>query len=58
MIGNSAGAHLSACMMTTDWSQYGVSVAQPLAGAVLLSGVYDLRPIQSTYVNEPLNLTQ
>jgi arylformamidase len=31
--------------------------AQSISGAVLLSGVYDLRPLVDTYVNEPLNLT-
>ena len=56
--GHSAGGHLSACVMFTDWSEYGVKKEQPLSGAVLLSGIYDLQPLLTTSVNEPLNLTQ
>lgn len=56
--GHSAGAHLSACVMTTDWREYDITSAQPLNGAVLLSGIFDLKPIQQTFVNKPLNLTQ
>lgn len=58
--GHSAGGHLSACMLTTDWSQYGISNPHHpvLTGAVLLSGVFDLKEIRLTYVNRPLNLTE
>ncbi|KAL5483765.1 hypothetical protein EMCRGX_G020178 [Ephydatia muelleri] len=55
--GHSAGAHLAACLLATDWSQYGLGVF-PFSGAVLLSGIYDLTPIQQTYVNDPLQLTK
>ena len=58
MAGHSAGAHLAACVMSTDFTHYGLDAAQPLTGAVLLSGIYDLKPIKLTYVNNPLNLTQ
>lgn len=46
--GSSAGAHLAA------W----VSLAESVDRAVLLSGVYDLRPLVGTYVNEPLGLDE
>lgn len=42
--GHSAGAHLSACMMTTDWRARGLEV-NPIRGALLLSGLYELRPV-------------
>ena len=29
-----------------------------MLGAVLLSGVYDLKPIQMSYINDPLQLTE
>ena len=57
MGGHSAGGHLSACMLYTDWTQYGMET-QPFSGAILLSGIYDLGPIQKSVVNEPLNLTE
>lgn len=48
--GSSAGAHLVAMALTDP------DLAQRLAGAVLLSGIYDLEPLTGTYVNDPLGL--
>ncbi|XP_018600940.2 kynurenine formamidase isoform X2 [Scleropages formosus] len=56
LCGHSAGAHLAAMVLCTDWSQY--SVTPQIKGAFLVSGVYDLLPILSTYVNEPLKMTE
>lgn len=53
--GSSAGAHLAAMLISTDWQRCGLKTA-PFHGAVLLSGVYDLRPLVTTYINEPLGL--
>jgi arylformamidase len=53
--GSSAGAHLAAMMMTVDWSEHGFAGA-PFSAAVLLSGVYDLRPLVPTYINDALRL--
>ena len=49
--GSSAGGHLAAMVTTAN--------PQPVRcdAAVLLSGVFDLRPLVSTTVNEPLGLT-
>ncbi len=49
--GSSAGGHLAAMVTTAN--------PQPTrcTAAVLLSGVFDLRPIVATSVNEPLGLT-
>ncbi|XP_068176908.1 kynurenine formamidase isoform X2 [Antennarius striatus] len=56
LCGHSAGAHLAAMVLSTDWSQY--SVTPQIKGAFLISGIYDLLPILSTYVNEPLKMTE
>ncbi|XP_010870897.2 kynurenine formamidase isoform X1 [Esox lucius] len=56
LCGHSAGAHLAAMVLSTDWSQY--DVTPQIKGAFLVSGIYDLQPILSTYVNEPLKMTQ
>lgn len=54
--GSSAGAHLCATVMqAAQNSLYGL-LPDSVDGAILLSGVYDLRPIVETYINEPLGL--
>ncbi|XP_064323280.1 kynurenine formamidase isoform X3 [Phalacrocorax carbo] len=55
LCGHSAGAHLAAMVLSTDWTEYGV--APDIKGAVLVSGVYDLEPILHTYVNNALNMS-
>ncbi|KRV48161.1 hypothetical protein AQ490_26215 [Wenjunlia vitaminophila] len=47
--GSSAGAHLVAMALIGD-------DARRIAGATLLSGVYDLEPLRHTYVNDALGL--
>ena len=51
LAGSSAGAHLAAMVALSR------SEAPPLASLTLLSGVFDLRPIPLTYVNDALGLT-
>jgi arylformamidase len=46
--GTSAGAHLVAMAMLPP--------ELPIAGVTLLSGMYDLRPVRRTYINEALRL--
>ena len=48
LVGHSAGAHLSALMLTHP----------AVTEAVLLSGIYDLAPIQQTHLNAALNLSE
>lgn len=55
--GSSAGAHLAASMMGIDWRTHGFD-ATPFSATVLLSGVYDLRPLVATYINAPLGMDQ
>ena len=49
--GSSAGGHLAAMATTAD------PRPRRIHAAVLLSGIFDLRPLVSTSVNEPLALT-
>lgn len=51
LAGCSAGAHLAA-MCAREYA-----IASKLSGIVLLSGIYDLRPLVVTETNDPLHLT-
>ncbi|MDP6967583.1 MAG: alpha/beta hydrolase fold domain-containing protein [Gammaproteobacteria bacterium] len=54
--GSSAGAHLAACVLqAAAQGQYHLS-ANTFAKAILFSGIYDLRPLVGTYINQPLGL--
>lgn len=46
LIGHSSGAHLSGCACVTDWAGEHQLPTKVLAGAVLCSGMYDLRPVR------------
>jgi arylformamidase len=54
--GNSAGAHLAAMMMAEDWTAHGLARA-PIAGAILVTGIYDLRVLPRIQVNEDVRLS-
>lgn len=55
--GSSAGAHLAAMLLVRGWHEtYGVR-EDVVAGAALLSGIYDLAPLIGTYIDAPLHLT-
>ncbi len=54
--GHSAGGHLSAMCALTRWSDdYGLA-ADALAGAVLVSGIYDLAPLRHSYLQPQIRL--
>ncbi|XP_004593089.2 kynurenine formamidase [Ochotona princeps] len=55
LCGHSAGAHLAAMMLLTDWTKHGVT--PNLKAFFLVSGVYDLEPLLHTSQNAPLQLT-
>jgi arylformamidase len=55
--GSSAGAHLAAMMLVSGWQKTAAVVDNALAGAVLLSGIYDIEPLVGTYIAAPLHLT-
>ncbi|XP_062515997.1 kynurenine formamidase-like [Corticium candelabrum] len=52
--GHSAGAHLAAMVLSTSVSS---GCRSKLAGAFLVSGVYDLVPLVNISVNDPLHMT-
>ncbi len=53
--GHSAGAHLAAMLVATDWHARGLP-ADTIAGAVALSGVFDLEPLVQVSFNADLKL--
>lgn len=54
--GHSAGAHLSAMCLQTQWARdYGLA-QDPLAGAVVFSGLYDLAPLRYSYLQPMIQL--
>ena len=54
--GHSAGGHLSAMCLETRWDEeYGLA-RDPLAAAVLVSGIYDLEPLRHSYLQPTLRL--
>jgi arylformamidase len=53
--GSSAGAHLTAMLFSR--TELMASLNKQLSGVLLCSGVFDLRPLVNTYVNDALQLT-
>jgi len=53
--GHSAGGHLTAMMLATDWAAFGLD-RNPVRGACAISGLYDLEPIRLCYLNDVLGL--
>lgn len=45
LIGHSSGSHLGGCLITTDWPARGLP-ADIFKGALLGSGIYDLKPVR------------
>ena len=54
--GHSAGGHLTAMLLATDWTTLG-RPADVVKGGVAISGLYDLEPIRLCYLNDVLALT-
>lgn len=55
--GSSAGAHLASMLLVDGWRPDRRLSENFVAGAVLLSGVYDLQPLVPTYINQALKMT-
>jgi arylformamidase len=55
LAGHSSGAHLAACVLTTDWSARGMP--DVVKGAFLMSGMYDLYPVLLSSRRNFLRLT-
>jgi arylformamidase len=55
--GSSAGAHLAAMLLVEGWqTDFGLP-SGAVAGAILLSGIYDLEPLVGTYIDAALHLS-
>jgi arylformamidase len=55
--GHSAGGHLAACMLATDWSAFDASLpSNPVIAAYAISGLFDLGPLVDTSINKALGL--
>ena len=53
--GSSAGGHLTAKMISTDWERFSAP-KNLVKGGCALSGLYDLEPIRLCYLNEKIRL--
>nr|WP_246715874.1 alpha/beta hydrolase [Bradyrhizobium elkanii] len=55
--GHSAGGHLAACMLATDWPAYDASLPKDLVrAAYAISGLFELEPLVGTSINKALGL--
>ena len=55
--GHSAGGHLAACMLATDWRAIDASLPERLVtAAYAISGLFDLPPLVKTSINNALKL--
>lgn len=57
LTGHSAGAHLVACIAATNWDNFGLP-ANVIHASLAISGLYDLRPLLATSVNDDIRLDQ
>ena len=56
--GHSAGGHLACMMLATDWPTFSPGVPQDVVkGVCAISGLFDLEPIQLSYLNDTLGMT-
>ena len=55
--GHSAGGHLAACMLATDWPACDASLSEnPVVAAYAISGLFELGPLVGTSINGALRL--
>ena len=55
MTGHSAGGHLAACMLATDWPAFDAALPEDLVvAAYAISGLFDLVPLVETSINKAL----
>ena len=53
--GHSAGGHLAAMLLTTDWKKFDLAT-DLIKGVCALSGIFNLMPIRFSYLNEILDM--
>ena len=57
--GHSAGGHLAACLMATEWRSFDAELPNDLVkAAYTISGLFDLGPLVKTSVNNALGLDE
>lgn len=57
LLGHSAGGHLTACMVATDWKAIAPDIPEDLVPAgYAISGVFELEPVLKVSVNNDLRL--
>ncbi len=57
--GHSAGGHLAACMLATDWRAFDASLTETtVIAAYTISGLFDLPPLVKTSINKALGLDE
>ena len=57
--GHSAGGHLAACLLATDWRSLDAGLPpRPVPAAYAISGLFDLRPLVPTSIDGPLGLDE
>ncbi len=59
LIGHSAGGQLAALLREVDWAKYGVleEAQSLLKGAFSLAGLFDIRPLVNSFVNDEIGMT-
>lgn len=55
--GHSSGAHLAGCVLVTDWEKAFGLPANLLKGGLLISGMYDLKPVRLSKRSEYVKFT-
>lgn len=58
VVGNSAGGHLTAALIATDWSRMPDVPADLVRAGYAISGVYDLGPLLKTTISAALRLDE
>lgn len=57
VVGHSAGGHLAAALLATDWAQRAGAPADLVRASYAISGLFELAPLIPTSLNEALRLT-
>ena len=55
--GHSSGAHLAGCALVTDWQKDFALPANIIKGGLLVSGMYDLKPVRMSKRSQYVNFT-
>lgn len=55
--GHSAGAQLASMIATSSWLQDDQQAQNLIKGYICISGVYNLKPLVTSYINAPLQMT-